>query len=157
MGAANSPLLTILPPLPVVQIFLQKDLKLAPLSQSLQAQREIAAEAIESIITKVRHAHPSIRPRVNTPSNAITGKKPSLAPPAEPLVPTSEVEEDLYDEAVSSQALPEVPEVEDYLSFEPTQNGEEGVPQELYEAMVTLEDQELYEEPGKPAMREWNS
>lgn len=142
----------------MVQAFLQQDLKQAALSPSLQARREIASETIENIVSKVRHAHPSIRPRVNTPSTA--GKKPPQAPPpVETLAPTpEEVEEELYDEAGASEApQQQAPDAEDYLSFEPAHlasNGVEGEeePQEMYEAM---ENQELYEEPGKPP-GEWN-
>lgn len=135
----------------MVQNFLVTDLKQAPLSQACRAKRDIVSKTLQEIINKIRHAHPSIRPRVNTPG---TGKKPALPPPvdtpAPPLPLEEEPEEELYEDPMQDMAPP--PPAEDYLSFEPTHAGENGVgeeePQEMYEAMVTM-DQELYEEPGE--------
>lgn len=132
----------------VVQTFLQSDLKQVPLSLDCQARKKLASETLQNIINKIQHAHPSIRPRVNTPG--FGGKKPAPLPPIEapaPIVPEDEGEE-LYDE-MSGEPPPVTPqEVEDYLSFEPAHpQGEE--PQEMYEAMQAAEDQELYETPSK--------
>ena len=133
----------------MVQTFLQSDLKQVSLSSDCQVRREVASEALENIINKIQHAHPSIRPRVNTPGYG--GKKPPLPPPAQPPAPPvpEEEGEELYDEAMSAVQPPDTPQdVEDYLSFEPSHLlGEE--PQEMYESMQAAEDQELYETPSK--------
>lgn len=73
---------------------------------------------------------------------------PPTATPA-PMLSTTEEGEELYDEAAAAE--PEAPQVEDYLSFEPTYPASNGLgeePQEVYEAMEIMEDQELYEEPS---------
>lgn len=133
----------------MVQAFLQSDLKQAPLSSDCQVRREVASNTIEDIISKIQHAHPSIRPRVNTPGYG--GKKPPLPPPTQVPAPSiTEDGEELYEEA-SAEPPPESPQGqgEDYLSFEPAHNGGLEEQQEVYEAMEVLEEQELYDEPGQ--------
>lgn len=132
--------------LAVLQLFLQNDLSQESLSQHCEEQRHNACNTIEAIIKKINHAHPSIRPRVNTPAGG--GKKPPLPPPAfaTPPIPLPEEQEELYEEPLAAETQP----AEDYLSFEPTNALTNGVageeePQEMYEAM---ENQDLYEEPG---------
>ena len=137
------PLLAHMHFLAVVQTFLQRDLKQAPLSPTCQAQREAASNTIENLISKIRHAHPSIRPRVNTPG---TGKKPPIAPPpADPPLPTTEEGEELYEDPTPDTQAQE--EAEEYLDFEPTGpvNTED---QEMYEAM-TAEQDEVYDQPSE--------
>lgn len=131
----------------VVQLFLQQDLGRESLSQSCQTQRQNASKVIETIINKIQNAHPSIRPRVNTPGSM---KKPAPPPPiALPTTTTLPEEgEELYEEPVPDNRLPE-----DYESFEPQpHNIDQEEPQEMYEEMgVTQEpdNQEMYEEPGE--------
>lgn len=129
----------------VVQHFLQ-ELSQEKLSHGREVQRQASLKAVQGIMKKIQHSHPSIRPRVNTPA---TMKKPPLPPPAEipggpPTVPEEEHEGEVYEEPAT-----DIPaEAEDYLSFEPAQtaNGLEES-QEMYEAMEVT--QEVYEEPGE--------
>lgn len=107
------------------------------------------------MIDKIRHAHPSIRPRVNTPGGL---KKPPHLPPAPskgPAPPLPEEQEELYEEP-AADPMPTQQVDTHYLSFEPThpKNIDEGEePQEMYEAMAVMEDQDLYEEPGEQPVR----
>ena len=136
----------------VVQRFLQalSEEKLSPASEQ---QRQASLKAVDVIIKKVQHSHPSVRPRVNTPGGL---KKPAPPPPVVMPETTMEEEpEELYEEPpTESISVPE-PEAEDYLSFEPARSGsgsggggeEVGEEQEMYEAMEVQE--ELYEQPGE--------
>ena len=126
-----------------MQGFLLQDLSQESLSPACETRRQNVSKAIEGIIAKIRHSHPSIRPRVNTPGGL---KKPAPPPPLEPpspaVVPEGPEEGELYEEAQQA---------EEYLSFEPANSqGEE--PQEMYEAMENMQDQEpeqdVYDEPG---------
>ena len=121
------------------------------LSHGSELQRQASLRAVDSIVKKIQHSHPSIRPRVNTPGNM---KKPPPPPPpgAEPptiLESTAEEEGELYEEP-ATDAVPE-PVAEDYLSFEPAGRIDNGLEetQEMYEAMEMQEDQDVYEEPGE--------
>lgn len=130
-----------------MQSFLLQDLSLERLSHGCEANRQKASRAIESIIKKIRHSHPSIRPRVNTPGGI---KKPAPPPPLEPpsTVPEEEEEEEgeLYVE-------PQQAEVENYLSFKPEHSLDQGEePQEMYEAMESMAEQDVYEDPGAPGV-----
>ena len=122
----------------MVQAFLQQELSREKLSQGCEAKRQTINKSIESIVKKIRHAHPSIRPRVNTPGGI---KKPAppppLDPPSVPSLPEGGEEGELYEEAQQA---------EDYLSFEPTHSQEDD--QEMY-VDVGAEQQDVYEEPGR--------
>ena len=112
-------------------------------------------EALGAILDKIHSSHPSIRPRMNTPTIGrappIGPKKPAPSPlsakkPAPPPVPT---EQELYIECEQDKP------VEDYLEFEPGAGGDKpqgggDIPQDVYEEMNTKEDgqDEFYEEPG---------
>lgn len=135
----------------MVQSFLQQDLSQEALSRACEKKRLATSNTINDIINKIRRSHPSIRPRINTPGGI--KKPPPPVPPVEPpIVPFTEEEEEgeLYEEPAPDPQPP--PQAEDYLSFEPAyplDNGAEEEPQEVYEAMETIPDQELYEEPGQ--------
>lgn len=108
---------------------------------------------IGDMIDKIRHAHPSIRPRVNTPGGLKKPPHPAPSKGPAPLLP--EEQEELYEEPTADPPMPTQQvdsQAEDYLSFEPAHpmNIDEGEePQEMYEAMAVMEDQDLYEEPGE--------
>lgn len=156
MAASKELLTEILEGMAVVQTFLQSDLKAVSLPISCQTRRQVAADTIENIINKIQHAHPSIRPRVNTPGSS---QKPPPPPPLTvPQLPPTQEEgpEELYEEPVPDSTTPSSQQAEDYLSFEPAQHGNHGNAaageledsQEMYESMVVAEDQDMYEDPG---------
>ena len=103
------------------------------------------------MIDRIQHAHPSIRPRVNTPGGFKKPPHPAPPPSKGPAPPLPEEQEELYEEPAADPQQVDT-QAEDYLSFEPShpQNIDEGEePQEMYEAMTVMEDQDLYEEPGE--------
>lgn len=137
----------------VLQLFL-RDLKKESLSQSCEKQRQNVSNLMDGVVNKIQNAHPSIRPRLNTPGK----KPPAYPPPADkshppppppPVAPPpgttiAEGEGEVYEEPPAEAAA-----AEDYLDFEPSPLNEDGEePQEMYEAMQG-EEQDVYEEPGK--------
>ena len=111
----------------VFQVFLTRDLSSEALSPKCSAQLQNVYKIIEDLINKINRAHPSIRPRMNTPG---TMKKPAPPPPSHsPVFLPEEDNEEVYEEPVPEE------------------------PQEMYEAMEGAgEEQDVYEEPvpGNP-------
>ena len=125
--------------LTAVHFFLCNDLNREHLSKENEEKRRKYLQALDTLVNKIQSAHPSIRPRMNTPAGTVKspvgGRKPPVAPP-----PPEEGE--LYVECDQQE------EAEEYLAFEPSSD----IPQEVYEAMEPTEEdvgQEVYEEPGE--------
>ena len=121
-----------------VHFFLSNDLSREHLSKENEEKRRKYLQALDILVSKIQSAHPSIRPRMNTPAGTVKspvgGMKPPAAPPPE--------EGELYVECDQQE------EAEEYLAFEPSSD----IPQEVYEAMEPTEadvSQEVYEEPGE--------
>lgn len=103
-------------------------------------------EMLSSFVDRIRSAHPSIRPRMDTPK--VIGPKPPAPKPPAPPPPSEEVGgQEMY---VECEPVPEPEQPEDYLPFEPSQRVNGDTPQELYEEMNPTDDvqAEVYEEPG---------
>lgn len=130
-------------------------------NERISAQNEHKRQAymghLKELMAKVQATHPSIRPRMNTPSWK-QGKKPAPPPPPPSVTPeearggggeegaeNGEIEQEEY---VDVEPTDHVEEAEDYLTFSPTQDEL----QEVYEEMTTSEQQQdVYEEPELPA------
>ena len=138
-----------------MQQFLTEGLSKEKLSPGGEAQRKNALFSLDTIAKKIQNAHPSIRPRINTPGKII---KPAIAPPiANVKVPAPpppiEENEDVYEDPTADE------QASDYLSFYPASSeaidagGDSGEEQEMYEAMEAGNQQQ--EDPaGKAEMDE---
>ena len=115
------------------------------LSADCDIKRQKFSHMLEELCNKIRASHPSIRPRMNTPSGT-TSQGSKLPPPPPPLIPeqTSDDENEMYTEFDPSGGG----EAENYLEFEPSQTGGDSS-QEVYEAMNPEEEDDVYEEPSK--------
>lgn len=124
-------------PYPAVKLFLD-GLHSESLSPGCETQRQTVSRALTSIVKKIQNAHPSIRPRVNTPG--YMKKPPPLPPNGSGTMlehpPPEEGMGEVYEEPVSDLA-------------EEANNGgsQDGEQQEVYEAMENGQD--VYEEPGE--------
>ena len=120
------------------------------LSPGCEVQLQNATRTLNGIVKTIQNAHPSIRPRVNTPGNL---KKPPAPPPnssAPVLEPPSQDYREVYEDPAPDHLPEGLQEVEDYLKYSQTNtNGEmDEIEQEMYEAMETGQ-QDVYEEPGE--------
>lgn len=128
-----------------VHAFLTTDLARESLSPACDQKRENFSQILSALCTKIRAVPPSMRPRMNTPSDGKPGKAPPPPPPEEIPEMAADEEQEMYTdmEGVGME------EPTDYLAFEPSQTSGGDSSQEMYEAMMAEQDDDVYEEPGE--------
>ena len=150
------------------QVFLTKDLEGESLSPEVEGRRKQLVISVNGVLGKINSAHPSVRPRLFTPTAnggpPAVGRKPPIKLPAPtpdevsplfqapPTIDTAHQGQEMYIEC-ETQETPE-----DYLTFTShSEEGEggEGREQETYEAMANNDEPlDLYEDPGPHCMSE---
>ncbi len=132
-----------------VQVFLTTDLARESLSPGAHQKRENFSQILSALCTKIRAVPPSMRPRMNTPSEAGTKKPPPPPPSIENIPEFKASEEDDGQEMYTDMEGVGMEEPTDYLAFEPSQTSGGDSSQEMYEAMTGEQDDDVYEEPGE--------
>ncbi len=131
-----------------VHAFISVDLARESLSPGCNHKREKFTQILNDLCNKIRSVPPSMRPRVNTPSNNKAPKPPPPHPSPPALIPEvgEEEEQEMYTDMEGVGQLDDA--ATDYLEFEPSQRSGGDSSQEMYEAMAGDQDDDVYEEPG---------